>query len=447
MKTYVPTTLGEREEMLKVVGVNSMDDLFADIPEDLKLKSGLNLPDGMSEIEIRREFLRLAKENRNDLVIFRGAGAYNHYIPACVPALVSRSEFYTAYTPYQAEMSQGMLQSIFEYQTFICRLTGMDVSNASVYDGATAAAEAMSMMYQIGRKKKKAVLLSAALHPEIIETVKTYAHCLGIEVKLAPITDAGITDTSKIQELACGACGVIVQSPNFFGCIENMADIAKEIHEAGGIFTAYVNPITLGAVKRPADYGADIAIGDAQPLGMPMSFGGPYAGFMACKKEYTRMMPGRITGETKDSEGNRAYVLTLQAREQHIKRQLASSNICSNQMLCAIMASIYLACMGPEGMRDVAMQNIQKAHYLAAGLSQINGVKLRYNTPFFNEFVIDTEKDAELINAKLKVKGFMGGLPLGRMLKDDKGMLWCATEMNSREEIDALICAFEEAVK
>ena len=447
MKSYVPTTKSEREEMLKVVGVNTIDDLFADVPEDLRLKAGLALHDGMSEIEVRREFMRLSKANNNDLKCFRGAGAYNHYIPSCVPQLVSRSEFYTAYTPYQAEMSQGMLQSIFEYQTFICRLTGMDVSNASVYDGATAAAEAMSMMYQIGRKKKKKVLLSETLHPEITETVKTYAHCIGVEVVMVPANDKGVTDTAKVSELADGACGIIVQSPNFYGCIEDMQKLGETIHEKGGIFTAYVNPITLGALKRPAEYDADIAIGDAQPLGMPMLFGGPYAGFMACKKDYIRMIPGRITGETKDAEGNRAYVLTLQAREQHIKRQLASSNICSNQMLCAIAASIYLACMGPEGMKEVAMQNIQKAHYLADGLTQSKNVKLRYTTPFFNEFVIDTDKNAEVINAVLKSKGFMGGLPLGRIIPGDKGMLWCATEMNSREEIDELICAFEEVVK
>ena len=447
MKSYVPTTISEREEMLKVVGVDTMDDLFSDIPRDLRLKAGLALHDGMSEIEVRREFLRLAKANNSDLKCFRGAGAYNHYIPSSIPQILSRSEFYTAYTPYQAEMSQGMLQSIFEYQTFICRLTGMDVSNASVYDGATAAAEAMSMMYQIGRKKKKTILLSAGLHPELIETVRTYAHCLDIAVEIVPLTDKGITDAEQVKAMSDGACGIIVQNPNFFGCIENMQAVGDAIHENGGIFTAYVNPISLGALKRPVDYNADIAIGDGQPLGLPMSFGGPYVGFMACKKEYTRMIPGRITGETKDAEGNRAFVLTLQAREQHIKRQLASSNICSNQMLCAIAASIYMACMGPQGMKEVAMQNIQKAHYLADGLTQSKNVKLRYSTPFFNEFVIDTDKNAEVINAVLKSKGFMGGLPLGRIIPGDKGMLWCATEMNSREEIDELICAFEEVVK
>ena len=448
MKSYVPTTIQEREEMLKVVGVKTMDDLFSDIPEDLRLKAGLSLHDGMSEIEVRREFSRLSKMNNTDLAIFRGAGAYHHYIPSVVPQLVARSEFYTAYTPYQAEMSQGMLQSIFEYQTFICRITGMDISNASVYDGATAAAEAMSMMYQIGRKKKKTVLLSQGLHPEVIQTVKTYAHCLGIEVVIIPLDKNGTTDIDAIKAATDDASGIIVQSPNFYGCIENMQAVGEAIHAKGGIFTAYVNPITLGALKKPSEYDADIAIGDAQPLGMPLSFGGPYAGFMACKGAYTRMLPGRITGQTQDAEGNRAYVLTLQAREQHIKRQLASSNICSNQMLCAITASIYLACMGPEGMKEVAEQNIQKAHYLADGLTQSKNVKLRYNTPFFNEFVIDTDKNPEVINAVLKSKGFMGGLPLARLNPDDKtGMLWCATELNSRQEMDELICAFEEVVK
>lgn len=445
MRSYVPNTVEEREAMLRAIGVDSIGELFSDIPEDMRIKSGLNLPNGLSEMEIRRLFVELAKKNNDTLKIFRGAGAYNHYIPAVVPQLVSRSEFYTAYTPYQAEMSQGMLQSIFEYQSLICRLTGLEASNASVYDGATAAAEAMSMMCSAKRKQK--LLISAGLHPEVIETIKTYAHCTGVEICVIPLDKNGVTDKQALADNISGSAGLIAASPNFYGCIEDMAALASLVHESGALFTAYVNPMSLGILKRPGDIGADIAIGDAQPLGMPLSFGGPYVGFMACTSKLSRNLPGRIAGQTQDADGNRAFVLTLQAREQHIRRDKASSNICSNQMLCAIMASIYIACMGPVGMREVAIQNMQKAHYLAEGISNIKGLRLRYSTPFFNEFVVDCDVDSEKLNNALKARGFMGGLPLSRLVENDSGMLWCATEMNSRTDIDALLMALEESVK
>jgi glycine dehydrogenase subunit 1 len=445
MKSYVPHTENERREMLESIGVKSIDELFSDVPASLLLKRRLNIGEGMSEVEIRKAFLELVNKNRTDLKVFRGAGAYNHYIPSLVLELSARSELYTAYTPYQAEMSQGMLQAIFEYQTFICRLTGLDVSNASVYDGATAAAEAMVMMLNATRKKK--LLLSAGLHPEVIETVKTYAHSIGVEIVVVPLNEKGMTDIAQLKANAEGFAGLIAQNPNFFGIIEDMKALADCAHELGGLFTAYVNPITLGMLKRPADYGADIAIGDGQPLGVPMSFGGPYFGFMACTNKLIRNLPGRIAGQTEDAEGNRAFVLTLQAREQHIRRDKASSNICSNQMLCAIMASIYMAVMGKHGIKEVAEQCLQKAHYLADGLTQIKGFKLRYASPFFHEFVTDCEYDAEKLNDALKAKGFMGGLPLGRVIKGEHGMLWCVTEMNSRQDIDDLICAVESIVK
>lgn len=445
MKSYVPHTENERQEMLKAIGVNSVDELFSDVPFSLLLKNRLNLCEGMSELEIRKAFQELANKNNTSLKIFRGAGAYNHYIPSAVLELSMRSEFYTAYTPYQAEMSQGMLQAIFEYQTFICSLTGLDVSNASVYDGATAAAEAMSMMTSATRKKK--LLLSAGLHPETISTVKTYAHAIGIEVVIVPLNGLGTTDIENIKANADGFAGLIAQSPNFFGVLEDMQALADCVHELKGLFTAYVNPISLGLLKRPADYDADIAIGDGQPLGIPMSFGGPYFGFMACTTKLIRNLPGRIAGQTEDKDGNRAFVLTLQAREQHIRRDKASSNICSNQMLCAISASIYMAQMGKHGIKEVASQSIQKAHYLAEGLTQIKGFKLRYASPYFHEFVIDSEYDSEKLNQALKAKGFMGGLPLNRVIAGDNGMLWCATEMNSRQDIDELLLAVEASVK
>ncbi len=432
MKSYVPNTEKERLEMLAEIGMQSMDDLFVDIPEDLKLSRPLDLPKALTETELRELISCYTIMNEEGGPVLRGAGAYRHYIPSVIPQLAMRSEFYTAYTPYQAEMSQGMLQSLFEYQTMICRLTGLDAANASVYDGATAAAESMLMLRDNKRKKK--ILYSAGLNPDVITVMKTYAHCAELELVEIPLTDKGVTDVSAIAENMDGAAGVIAASPNYFGCIEPMAAIAEAAHAKNGLLVAYVNPITLGVLARPADYGADIAIGDGQPLGLPLAFGGPYVGFMAATKKLMRNLPGRIAGETRDAEGNRVFVLTLQAREQHIRREMASSNICSNQMLCAIMASMYCAVMGPKGMKEVGEQNVNKAHLLAKKLTAIEGVKLRYpDTPFFNEFVIDLP-DAEKVDKLLADYSITGGLVL-----PDGGMLWCATEMNRADEFD-FIC-------
>ena len=349
MRSYVPNTPAERKEMLKAIGLESMDELFGDIPEDLKLNRPLDLPAPMSEMEIRDLITGYVLQNDEGGLLFRGAGAYHHYIPAVVPQLASRSEFYTAYTPYQAEMSQGMLQSIFEWQSVICNITGMEASNASVYDGATAAAESLLML--ANAKRKDRVLYSAALNPGVIMTMKTYAHCYGIELVEIPVNADGITDMDALAAALPESAGYIAAQPNYFGCIENMDSIAELVHANKALLVSYCNPISLGTIKRPADYGADIAIGDSQPMGIPMCFGGPYAGFMATTNKLIRNLPGRIVGETVDHEGGRAYVLTLQAREQHIRREKASSNICSNQMLCAIMSTIYACTMGPEGMR------------------------------------------------------------------------------------------------
>ncbi|MBO4384972.1 MAG: aminomethyl-transferring glycine dehydrogenase subunit GcvPA [Clostridia bacterium] len=429
MRSYVPNTEKERREMLESIGMTEMDDLFADIPKDLRLDRPLDLPQPMSEMELRDLLFDYVSMNDEGGPLFRGAGAYRHYIPSLVPQLAARSEFYTAYTPYQAEMSQGMLQSLFEYQTVICDLTGLDAANASVYDGATAAAEAMLMLRDNKRKKK--ILYAASLNPNVVTVMKTYAHCAGLELVEIPMTDKGVTDIDAVAANMEGAAGYIAANPNYYGCLEPMDEVANAVHAAGGLLVAYVNPITLGVIRRPGDYGADIAIGDGQPLGLPLSFGGPYVGFMAATKKLMRNLPGRIAGETADAEGNRVFVLTLQAREQHIRREMASSNICSNQMLCAIMASMYCCTMGPAGMREVAEQNINKAHFLASKLCAIKGVKLRYpNTPFFNEFVIDVDNAAE-INEALAKYSITGGLVL-----PDGGMLWCATEMNSADEFD-----------
>lgn len=443
MRSYVPNTAEERAEMLKTIGLPDMNALYADIPEEVRLRRPLELPHGMSESEVRRAFAALAARNNTRLAIFRGAGAYHHYIPAAVPQLAGRSEFYTAYTPYQAEMSQGMLQATFEFQTLICRLTGLDAANASVYDGATAAAEAMHMLSAAKRKNK--VLYSAGLHPDVIAVLKTYARSSQTELVEIPLSAAGVTEPDAVVKASENAAGFIAAQPNFFGCLENTRALADATHSFGGLFVDYVYPHSLGVLARPGDLGADIAVGDGQSLGLPLAFGGPYVGFMASTQKLMRNLPGRIVGETADAEGTRAFVLTLQAREQHIRREKASSNICSNQMLCAVMVSIYLSLMGPKGLAEAANQSMQKAHYLAEGMSHIKGIRPRYpETPFFNEFTVDYDKDAPLVNAILKDHGIMDGVRLGRLLPGDPGALWCATEENTREEIDYVLNVLEE---
>ncbi|MCE5235689.1 MAG: aminomethyl-transferring glycine dehydrogenase subunit GcvPA [Eubacteriales bacterium] len=443
MKSYVPHTEAERREMLATLGLGSLDELYADVPEALKLKGGLKLPAGMSEAELRRHFAALAAKNTTSMPVFRGAGAYRHYIPSAVPQLAMRSEFYTAYTPYQAEMSQGMLQAIFEYQTFIAELTGLDASNASVYDGASAAAEAMLMLRDAKRKHK--VLYSAGLMPDVKGVLKTYARFARVELVEIPLDENGLTDRAALLANAENAAGFIAAQPNFYGCLEDMQALSDLTHGFNGLFVAYVNPISLGLLKRPGEYGADIAIGEGQPLGVPLSFGGSYVGFMASTAKLMRSLPGRIAGETQDADGNRVFVLTLQAREQHIRREKASSSLCSNQMLCALMASIYLSLMGKQGLKEAAEQCVQKAHYLAEGISRVKGLKLRYpNTPFFHEFAVDGAVNAAVINAHLKKRGIVGGVRLSRFDKNDSGALWCATELNTRDEIDSALNALEE---
>lgn len=431
MGSYVPSTAQERQEMLASVGLCSIDELFSHIPDSLKLKGELNLPSGKSELEVCRTMGHIAAQNIVFDSIFRGAGAYDHYIPAIVKSVTGKEEFVTAYTPYQAEISQGVLQSIFEYQTMICELTGMDVSNASVYDGATAAAEAVNMCCE---RSRNVVFCSAAAHPDTIEVVKTYCWASGHEFVLVPAKD-GKTDWNSIVpqlDKKTSAC-LYIQSPNFFGQIEDVQQAAEAVHAVGAKLIMGCNPIALGLYKTPAELGADIAVGEGQPLGMPLSFGGPYLGFMATTKAMMRKLPGRIVGETTDVDGKRAFVLTLQAREQHIRREKASSNICSNQALCAMTAAVYLAAVGPEGLNQVANLCYQKAHYLMQQLTAIPGITLRYQGPFFHEFVTD-QADAKRILLRLEQEGILGGLPLS-----DGGILWCATEKNSKEDIDRMV--------
>ena len=434
--SYVPSTPAERQEMLRAVGVRDYRELYRDVPEEMLLDRELDLPAGMSELEVSRTVSAMAAKNTLFSTILRGAGAYDHYIPAVVKSIPAKEEFLTAYTPYQAEMSQGVLQSIFEYQTMICELTGMDVSNASVYDGATAAAEAAAMCRD---RKRRVTLISAAAHPDTINTVRTYCFGTGDELRLVPMKD-GKTDLEALKAmLTPEVASFYVQQPNFFGLLEDADALGEAVHAAGAMFVMGCNPISLGLMKSPRDCGADVAVGEGQPLGMPLGYGGPYLGFMATTQKHMRKLPGRIVGETVDAKGERAYVLSLQAREQHIRREKASSNICSNEALCALTASVYLAVMGPEGLRQAAEQSMAKAHYLMRGLTAIEGVEPVYPGPFFHEFVTTLPRQEEVLSA-LEQAGILGGLPV------EGGVLWCATEKQSREELDRAIAIVKEVL-
>lgn len=436
MASYVPSTREERQEMLHTVGVSDYRELYRDVPAEMYLEKSLNLPDGMSELEVRQKMTAMAAKNKVFPTVLRGAGAYDHYIPSIVKYIPAKEEFLTAYTPYQAEMSQGILQTIFEYQTDICELTGMDVSNASVYDGATAAAEAAAMCRD---RKRRVTLISGAAHPDVIQTVKTYCYGTGDELRVIPAKD-GITDVEAMKGLLTpDVASVYIQQPNFYGQFEDAETIGQLVHENGSVYIMGCNPIALAIMKTPKDCGADIAVGEGQPLGMPLSCGGPYLGFMASTGKYMRKLPGRIVGQTVDSEGNRAFVLSLQAREQHIRREKASSNICSNEALCALTAGVYMAAMGPEGMAQAAEQSMAKAHYLAEALCAIDGVSLVYPGPFFHEFVTTMPK-ADAVLEALEKAGILGGLPI------PEGILWCTTEKVSKAELDRTAAIVREVL-
>ena len=437
MASYIPSTQEERLEMLKAVGLNDYRELYRDVPAEMYLEDGaLKIPKGRSELEVQRLVSAMAAKNRVFPTVLRGAGAYDHYIPSIVKYIPAKEEFLTAYTPYQAEMSQGILQSIFEYQTGICELTGMDVSNASVYDGATAAAEAVAMCRD---RKRRVTLVSGAAHPDAINTIRTYCYGTNDEMVIVPVKD-GKTDLEALKALLrADIAAVYVQQPNFYGQFEEAETIAEAVHANGSLFILGCNPIALGITKPPREQGADIAVGEAQPLGMPLSYGGPYLGYMATTTKLMRKLPGRIVGQTVDAKGERAFVLSLQAREQHIRREKASSNICSNQALCALTAGLYLAAMGPKGLAEAAKQSMAKAHYLAARLCEIPGVSLAYGGEFFHEFVTVIPKAEEVLEA-LENNGILGGLIVG------DGVLWCATEKVSKEEIDKAVAVVKEVL-
>lgn len=422
MGSYIPAGDDDRREMLAKCGAKSVDDFYGAVPSAMRLEK-LNLPAGVSEMETARFVSGLADKNIVFKSVFRGAGAYRHYIPATVKSITSKEEFVTAYTPYQAEISQGILQSIFEYQTMICDLTGMDVANASVYDGATAAAEAIAMCREAKRDR---ALVDAGINPRALAVIETYAFGNGMKIEKVEAKDLG---AKLAPDVAC----VYLQQPDFFGTIADAEAIGKAAHAAGAKFVMGVNPIAAAILKSAGECGADVAVGEGQPLGMPLSWGGPYLGFMAATTAMMRKLPGRIVGETVDAEGKRAFVLTLQAREQHIRREKASSNICSNQNLCALTASVYLATMGNVGLKCAAESSYANAHYLKDELGKL-GFKHEDKGEFFHEFVTTTPVPATELLDKLASEGVLGGFKL-----DEGRLLWCATELNDKADIDRLV--------
>jgi glycine dehydrogenase subunit 1 len=430
MMDFIPNTEKDRELMLKDINVNKVSDLFKDIPASLLLKDNLKVPKALSEIEVKNLLIDISKKNKVDFSSFLGAGAYKHFIPSVVNHIVGRSEFYTAYTPYQPEISQGMLQVIYEYQTMICDLTGMDVANASMYDGASALAESCIMATNITRRKQ--ILMLKSIHPEYRQVVKTY--CDAHNFELVEIS------VGEISEKLCDkTAALLIQNPDFFGSIYDLSSVEKVVHDNGALLVvSVVESTSLGLLKKPGDLGADIVVGEGQSFGNPVNFGGPYLGIMATKDKYKRSIPGRLVGATVDSEGERGFILTLQAREQHIRREKAPSNICSNEALCALAATVYLSTLGKEGIKELADLNIQKSHYLVDKLKE-NGFEIKFDKPFYNEFVVKVN-DAKSVSSRLLDNKIIGGLDLGEYYPElSDCLLFCVTELNTIEEMDRLV--------
>jgi glycine dehydrogenase subunit 1 len=442
---YLPDTKQDQEEMLAFLNISSIDELFEDIPSDIRLDGELNIPKAVPESLLLKKMHGLSSRNKNanHYPTFLGAGTYDHYIPSVVNHMISRSEFYTAYTPYQPEISQGELQAIFEFQTMVCELTGMDVANSSMYDGFTSLAEAASLAVASTRRSR--VLVSKAVHPESRAILNTVADGQGYTVEEVNLT-ADVTDLEKLQEqIEKDTAAVIVQYPNFFGSIEDLAYIKKITEAKGALFIVSANPLALALLQAPGKLGADIVIGDMQPLGIPMAFGGPHCGYFAVCQKFMRKVPGRIVGQTKDEQGNRGFVLTLQAREQHIRRDKASSNICSNQALNALASSICMAALGKQGIRQMAKLNVEKADYMAKSL-QRKGFIIVNQAPFFNEFVVELPHPVKEVNEKLLEAGIIGGFDLGSDYGVDNQMLIAVTEQRTKEEIDQFIEVLEAVV-
>lgn len=442
---YVPNTAEQRQQLLERIGVKTVDELFADVPAKVRLQRPLAVEGGMAEQDLVRHVKGLAGRNANleEYSSFLGAGAYEHYIPAFVDQLLLRQEFYTAYTPYQPEISQGTLQAIYEYQTLVCELTGMDAANASMYDGASALAEAALMSFDATRRRK--VLVAQTVHPEYREVLYTYLHPRGIQIADIPYKNGAVDMQALEQLLTEEIAGVLIQNPNFFGHMEAAEAIGRLAHAKGALLVMTVNPVALGLIKAPGEVGADIVVGEGQPFGNPVNFGGPYLGFLATRDKYVRRMPGRIVGATVDRNGKKGYVLTLQAREQHIRREKATSNICSNEALCALAFTIHLSALGKSGLKELANLNLQKAHYAAKQIAAVPGMSLAFSGPFFHEFVIETKTDPAKINAKLLEDKIIGGLDLSRFYPELKNhLLFCVTETKTKGDIDRLVARLEE---
>ncbi len=439
---YIPNSPDERAEMLRQIGVASIENLFDSIPEGLRLRQPLDVPAALSEIALLAKFDRMAASNQAARrVSFLGAGAYSHYTPTVVDHLISRSEFFTAYTPYQPEISQGTLQAIFEFQTLVCQLTGMDIANASMYDGSTAMAEAVLMAERVTKRSK--VIASSAIHPEYLAVAHTYVQHAGIELQHAPFDEAtGQTPATALDSIDDKTAAIVIQSPNFFGCIEDIQALADKAHAVGALLVVTVTEaMSFGLLRSPGACGADIVVAEGQSFGVPLSFGGPYVGLFATRDKYARQIPGRLVGEAYDQKGRRGFVLTLATREQHIRREKATSNICTNEGLIALAATVYLETMGPRGIEEVAHQCAQKAHYAARKIAELQGFSLPCPAPFFNEFVVRAPVAAAALLARLaSEKGIDGGIALSRYdPKRANDFLVCVTETNMREEIDALV--------
>lgn len=442
---YLPQTDQDKREMMETLGIKSIEELFSDIPAEVRLNQGLQVGEALSEPDLIAYFQGLANKNANfsTHVSFLGAGVYQHYAPSVVNHMLLRGEFFTAYTPYQPEISQGELQAIFEFQTMVCELTGMEVANSSMYDGATSLAEAAMMA--AGHTNKNRVVVSTTVHPESRQVLATYAKGQDVAIQETGFTAEGLTDLAQLEAAITEDTGaVIVQYPNFFGNVEDLKAIEQIVHAKGALLIVSSNPVALGVLEAPGKLGADIVVGDMQPFGIPASFGGPHCGYFATTSKLMRKMPGRIVGQTKDEEGKRGFVLTLQAREQHIRREKATSNICSNQALLALAASITLSSLGKNGVQEMAMMNLQKSHFAKQALGQAKGVEAVFNAPFFNEFVIKLSKPVKEVNQALLAAGIIGGYDVGEAYPELAGhMLVAVTELRTKQEIETFVHELE----
>ncbi|MBW4436524.1 MAG: aminomethyl-transferring glycine dehydrogenase subunit GcvPA [Pleurocapsa minor GSE-CHR-MK-17-07R] len=441
--SYIPHTDAEREQMLAAIGAKTIEELFDAVPEQYRFPA-MNLPKALSEMDIVAEMQALSEANDHagDFAIFRGAGAYHHFVPSVVNHMLLRGEFYTAYTPYQPEVSQGTLQAIYEYQSMLCQLTGMDAANASHYDGATSLAEAVTVAQEVARHKRRKIVLSAGIHPQYREVVRTYHQWANLDI----VGDEAVRSAADLGALIDDQTSMVaVAYPNYFGQVEDIVALAATAHEKGALLVVVANPMALALLKSPGELGADIVVGEGQPLGIPLSYGGPYVGFFACREEYVRRIAGRIVGETIDKEGRRAFVMTLRPREQDIRREKATSNICTNQGLMALAATVYLSLMGKTGLRHAAELCYHKAHYLADQLDDLIGYRVDRSLPFFNEIVVKCPRSVDHLNAALSKRGIIGGIDLGKdypHLQDH--MLLCVTELNRKREIDTLVEVLKE---